>query len=96
MTAKLDEMWQALEAHEPKPAYAEAWATMCRERTYEAARAAYWAAPEESAARAAAEAVWDALTVHKAFNNAAYAARITAKVDLYAQRAIDAIKGVKP
>jgi len=48
VTTKLDEMWQALEAHQPKPEYAEAWATMCRERTewaaWAVAGAAAWAA----------------------------------------------------
>jgi hypothetical protein len=78
--SKLDEMWQALEAHEPDPAYAEAWRVMCKERTWAAAWAAYWAAPEGSAAARAAVAV-------------AWAAGVdAAKADDYAQRAIDAIK----
>jgi hypothetical protein len=79
---KLNEMWQALEAHKPKPKCAEAWSAMCKERTYEAARAAYYAAPEGSAAVAAAAAA-----------EAAAAAWAT---EDYAQKAINAIKGVKP
>jgi hypothetical protein len=54
--SKLDEMWAAFEAHEPDASYADEWATMCKERTYEAARAAYYAAPVGSAAAAAADA----------------------------------------
>jgi hypothetical protein len=34
---KLNEMWTALEAHEPAPSYAEAWKKMLKERTAEAA-----------------------------------------------------------
>ena len=82
MSDKLDEMWQAFEAHKPKRKYADAWATMCRERTYEAATAAYRAAPIGSVAEAAALAA-----------DAAWAA---AKSDKYAQEAIDAIRKVKP
>jgi hypothetical protein len=93
--SKLDEMWAALEAHEPAPEYADAWATMCRERTYDAARAAYWAAPEESAARAAAIAARSVLVTAEAARDAAQAAAESA--DRYAQIAINAIKReVKP
>jgi hypothetical protein len=87
VTTKLDEMWAALEAHKPKPEYAEAWATMLKERTYEAARAAYHAAPEGSASASAAEAAWDAVTE---------TTLAASRADRYAQRAIDAIKEVKP
>jgi hypothetical protein len=86
VTTKLAEMWAALEAHKPAPEYAEAWATMCRERTEDAAWAAYHAAPEGSAAKAAAVAAARA--------KAAWAK--AARVDRYAQEAIDAIKEVKP
>jgi len=79
--SKLDEMWQALEAHKPKPEYADAWATMLKERTWAAAWAAHHAAPEGSAAWWAA---------------AAYATAAGAAADRYAQDAIDAIKEVKP
>jgi hypothetical protein len=84
--SKLDEMWAALEAHKPKRGYAEAWQTMCRERTYEAVEAAYRAAPAlslaEAAARAAAWATGEACA---------------AAADRHAQEAINAIKReVKP
>jgi len=78
----IDEMWAAFEAHEPEPAYAEAWATLLKERTYDAARVAYYAAPEGSAAVAAAAAA-----------EAAAAAWAT---EHYAQQAIDALREVKP
>ncbi len=81
MSAKLAEMWAALEAHKPKPEYAKAWATMCKERTYDAARSACYAAPVGSAAWWAA---------------AAWAAATAASANYYAQKAIDAIKEVKP
>jgi len=58
--SKLDEMWAALEAHKPDASYADAWQTMCRERTKEAIAAAYDAAPEGLAAEAAAWATWAA------------------------------------
>jgi len=78
---KLNEMWAALETHKPTPEYAEAWATMCRERTMKAAEAACRAAPAGSAVRAAAwwaaEAVWGAVDA--------------ATADRHAQRAIAAI-----
>jgi hypothetical protein len=80
----IDEMWAALEAHKPAPEYAEAWATMLRERTYEAVEAAYRAAPIKSAAGLAA------LSAGAAMLSAA-ALRLA-----FAQEAIDAIKEVKP
>jgi hypothetical protein len=80
---KLNEMWAALEAHKPKPEYAEAWATMCKERTYDAVAKAYEAAPVCSAAEAAAK--W-ALTAFEA----------QARTDRHAQKAINEIKEVKP
>jgi len=54
VSAKIDEMWAALEAHKPKRSYAKSWRVMCKERTYDAARVAYYAAPAGSAAEAAA------------------------------------------
>jgi hypothetical protein len=90
MTTKLDEMWAALEAHEPKRGYVKAWRVMCRKQTDDAAWAAHKAAPEGSAARAAA---WQA--THAA-DLVADAAAIAAEADDYAQDAIDAIKEVKP
>lgn len=59
MSAKLDEMWAAFEAHKPTPEYADAWQTMCKERTRDAALTAYYAAPAGSAAKEAAiSAAW--------------------------------------
>jgi hypothetical protein len=84
VTTKLAEMWAALEAHKPAPEYAEAWQRMCRERTYDAARAAHYAAPAGSAAWWAA---------------AAWATATAASANYYAQRAIDAMlaaREVKP
>jgi hypothetical protein len=75
-------MWAAFEAHKPDASYADAWRVMLTERTAEAAEAAWDATPEGSAAK---EAAWWALWVPKA-----------ARADRYAQRAIDAIKEVKP
>jgi hypothetical protein len=83
MSAKLNEMWAALEAYEPAPEYADAWCAMCRERTYEAASAAYYATPAASVATAAASV-------------AAAAAWAAARTDKFAQEAIDAIREVKP
>ena len=92
MTDKLDEMWQALEAHKPAPRYADAWQRMCRKRTMKAAWAAFVAAPAGSAVKMAAwwaaEAVWGAVD--------AAAAVAWPEADRYAQQAIDAIKEVKP
>ena len=88
--SKLDEMWAALEAHKPKRGYAKAWRGMCKERTEEAIRAAYYAAPEGSAAKEAA------LSALVAADAAAVAARVAREADQAAQDAIDAIKEVKP
>ncbi len=90
MTTKLEEMWAAFEAHEPKRGYAKAWATMCKERTYEAARAAFWAAPEESAA------AWAARWARWAVDAAEEPTGAAASADEYAQQAIDALREVKP
>ena len=78
MSAKLAEMWAAFEAHNPDASYAEAWATMCKERTKVAIRAAAREAGDAGHAGAAG-AAWSA-----------------AWADHFAQRAIDAIKEVKP
>jgi hypothetical protein len=85
MSDKQAEMWQAFEAHKPDASYADAWATMCRERTWAAMAKAYYAAPVGSAAKVAAEA-------------AAWApwAAWAAGADRHAQEAIDAIREVKP
>ena len=89
MSDKLDEMWTALEAHQPKRGYAKAWATMLKERTYDAARVVYWAAPEESAA------AWAARWASWAADAAEEPAGAAARADEYAQQAIDAIREVK-
>jgi hypothetical protein len=87
VTTKLDEMWAAFEAHKPAPEYAEAWQTMCRERTGRAAWAANKAAPVGSAAAVAA---WAAATA------AWTVADFNVWANRYAQDAIDAIREVKP
>jgi len=96
VSAKLDEMWAALEAHKPAPEYAEAWRVMCRERTEYAVSAAYFAAPKGSAARLAAAAAFEAARLAKAAVDKAPWAAEAAVVDKYTQQAIDAIKEVKP
>jgi hypothetical protein len=92
MTTKLNEMWAALEAHQPKAdadGHGESWRVMREKRTWAAAWAAYWAAPEGSAAaRAAVAAAWAAGVVWRPLD--------AAKADDYAQHAIDAIREVKP
>ncbi len=86
MTTKLDEMWAALEAYQPTPEYADAWRRFLeRDLTFNRLRAAYWAAPVGSAAAAAA-----------VYATLAARAVSVAEADDYAQRAIDAIKEVKP
>jgi hypothetical protein len=83
VTDKQAEMWAAFEAYQPQAdadGHGESWRVMRRERTRDAALAAYCAAPAGSAAEEAARAAWAA---------AAWA-------DNRAQEAIDAIKGVKP
>ena len=91
--SKLNEMWAALEAYQPKADYdghGDSWRLMCRERTEAAARAAYWAAPVRSAA-------WWAALGAAALGAAAALARAAALADEAAQDAIDALKrGVKP
>ena len=82
--SKLDEMWAAFKAHKPvRLREAKAWERMCRDRTYGAVAKAYEAAPVWSAAEAAA---WWALTAVEAQTRA----------DEYAQKAIDALREVKP
>jgi hypothetical protein len=83
VTTKLDEMWAAFEAHEPAPEYAEAWQRMLMENTAKSAQRARRAVPVGLPARDAAGA-------------AAWALDAAEAVDKQAQRAIDAIKEVKP
>jgi hypothetical protein len=96
VTDKLDEMWTALAEHKPFPSYAAAWQRMLVEKTpaaawaARAASAAAWAVPE--AAVAAEAAVWAASDkVWAAAGPGGYR-----WADHYAQRAIDAIREVKP
>jgi hypothetical protein len=87
MTDKQAEMWTAFEAYQPTAnadGHGESWRVMCRERTTEATRWAYYVAPEGSAAESAAGLA------------ALAASREAVQADRYAQRAIDAIKEVKP
>jgi hypothetical protein len=85
----IDEMWAAFEAHKPAPEYAEAWATMCKERTFEAIEAASRAAPVGSAAWFAVGAAIDRVV--------AASEGWAAAADESAQKAINAIKReVKP
>jgi hypothetical protein len=88
MTDKQAEMWAAFEAYQPtadKDGHGDSWRVMCRERTEDAAWAAYCVAPEGSAARAAG---LSAIAESRS--------KVAAQADRYAQRAIDAIKEVKP
>lgn len=90
MSAKLAEMWTALEAHKPKPKYAEAWEKMCKERTSGAA----WAADDMARASRARDAASSATSAGYAvmFARDSRDAEDTALADIYAQEAIDAIK----
>ena len=63
MSDKLTEMWQALEAHEPDPAYAEAWATMCKERTLASVDAVWGWVPKKGAVDDALWHLWETLDV---------------------------------
>ena len=79
MSAKLNEMWAALEAHKPKPEYAEAWATMCRERTIASVDAVWGWVPKKGAVDDALWHLWEALDVLR-------------EAEISADRAIAAIK----
>ncbi|MCA3503053.1 MAG: hypothetical protein IOD05_07375 [Rhodobacter sp.] len=57
MSAKLAEMWAAVEAHKPAPEYADAWMRMLKERTVASVWAAYDAAPKRAAVKNAAVTV---------------------------------------
>ena len=85
MSDKLDEMWAALEAHKPvRLRVAKAWERMCRDRTEAAMRhAADTAYARDMVSWAAAKDAAGAMDNARAANR-------------YAQRAIDAIKEVKP
>ncbi len=104
MSAKLDEMWVALEAHKPKPEYADAWQRMLKERTVAAVWAAYDAAPKRAAVKnavvtAAAAVAWAADAASGSavrLGDGWFAADAAYAAEHYAQEAIDAIKEVKP
>ena len=84
MSAKLAEMWAALSAHKPAPKYAEAWATMCKERTIASVDAVWGLVPKKSAVDDALWHLWEALDVLR-------------EAEISADRAIAAIKReVKP
>jgi hypothetical protein len=85
VSEKLAEMWAALEAHKPKPECAEAWQRMCKKRTLGAANEAEGAAmlAKDGDAEVAA---WLAGNTLRAIRD----------VNDWAERAIDAIKEVKP
>ena len=81
---KLDEMWTALAAYQPKAdaaGHGESWALMCSEKTEEAAAAAAAAASAAAASAAAVGAAYDYASAIRAMTIAAD----------YAQRAIDHI-----
>ena len=90
MSGKLDEMWAALEAYQPKAdadGHGASWARMCRLRTADAAWAAWdgaWAAPDMGKAPAAAAMAASWALAHEP--SADHSARI----------AIKALKGAKP
>jgi chemosensory pili system protein ChpA (sensor histidine kinase/response regulator) len=92
---KLNEMWAALAEHQPAPEYAEAWQTMLRERTEDAAPREARAASAWAAATAA-RAAWAAADAAEAAWAAAEAAEAAAEAAEAAQRAIDAIRRVTP
>jgi hypothetical protein len=80
---KLNEMWQALEAHKPDASYADAWQRMLMENTAKSAQRARRAVPLGLPAK---DAAWAA----------AWALDAAEAVDKRAQRAIDALREVKP
>ena len=84
MTDKQAEMWAALEAHKPAPGYAEAWATMLKERTLASVNAVWGWVPKKGAVDDALWHLWETLDVLR-------------EAEISADFAIDAIKReVKP
>jgi len=98
---KLNEMWAALAAYQPKAdaeGHGDTWATMCRGRTSGAARAAWSAADAYAKATASAEAAVAAKAAGAAADAvyaSAKAARAAADADRWAQSAIDRINKLK-
>ena len=84
MSDKGQEMWATFEAYQPTAdadGHGESWRVMCKERTRDAALAAYYEAPRGLMAEAAAWAAWGAWAE---------------AAERYAQEAIDALREVKP
>ena len=79
MSAKLDEMWAALEAHKPDASYADAWATMLKERTIDSVNAVWGWVPKKGAVDDALWHLWETLDVLR-------------EAEISADLAIDAIK----
>jgi hypothetical protein len=79
VSAKLAEMWAALESHKPAPEYAEAWATMLKERTIASVDAVWGWVPKKSAVDDALWHVWETVDALR-------------EVEIFADRAIAAIK----
>jgi hypothetical protein len=77
-------MWQAFEAHEPAPEYADAWATMLKERTLASVDAVWGWVPKPGAVDDAMWHLWETLDVLR-------------EAEISADLAINAIKReVKP
>jgi hypothetical protein len=108
---KLDEMWTALAAYQPQAdaeGHGKTWATMCREKTSDAARDA-WSAAAYAADAADAEATGEAGYAADAAGDAGYAAGYAAdakayadakaaadaRADRWAQKVIDGINKLK-
>jgi hypothetical protein len=90
MNERIDEMWAAFEAHEPEPSYADAWATMCRERTVASASTVTKIATLPQAVNAASFVVLAIWSVSSSYHTEFAWAR-----NYYICCAIDAIKGVE-
>jgi hypothetical protein len=70
---KLDEMWAALAAYQPKAdaeGHGDTWAKMCKEKTSDAARAAWSAADAYAKATASAETAVAAKAADKSVQSA--------------------------
>ena len=84
MSAKLDEMWAALEAHKPAPEYADAWRVMCKERTIDSVDAVWGWVPKKGAVDDAMWHLWEVVDALR-------------EVEISADSVINAIKKrVKP
>jgi hypothetical protein len=72
-------MWAALEAHKPDASYADAWATMLKERTIDSVNAVWGWVPKKGAVDDALWHLWETLDVLR-------------EAEISADLAIDAIK----